>query len=138
MGEVTKLRLVQELVPHPAVKAFYKAILHRLARRDVTPLDLLLGAHFRIAFEVRSVLLSLTIIPSLSRRSISAVISRATRQPSIEGEPSCRHRFEADRDRIGGNAFPRGVINYVQHAEASPAGELVMPIRRESSPRNFF
>ena len=44
MGEVAEQRLVQELVPHPAVEAFDKAVLHRLARRDVVPFDLVLGA----------------------------------------------------------------------------------------------
>ncbi len=32
VGEVAKQRLVQKLVPHPAVEAFNEAVLHRLAR----------------------------------------------------------------------------------------------------------
>ena len=44
MGEVAEQRLVQKFVPHPAVKAFHEAILHRLSRRDVVPFDLVLGA----------------------------------------------------------------------------------------------
>jgi len=32
--------LVEALVPQPAIEALHEAILHRLARRDVVPLDL--------------------------------------------------------------------------------------------------
>ena len=42
--QVAEQRLVQELVPHPAVEAFDETVLHRLARRDVVPFDLVLGA----------------------------------------------------------------------------------------------
>jgi hypothetical protein len=41
-----------------------------------------------MAFEVSSVPLSLTIMPGLPRRSISAVSSRATRRPEIEVQGS--------------------------------------------------
>lgn len=60
------------------------AVLHGLARRYVVPFDPVLGPHRRMAFEVSSVPLSLTIIPGLPRRSIRAVSSRATRCPEIE------------------------------------------------------
>ncbi len=43
MGEVAKQRLVQKLIPHPAVEAFDETVLHRLARRDVMPIDLVLS-----------------------------------------------------------------------------------------------
>lgn len=44
MGEVAKQCLVQKLVSHPAVEAFDETVLHQLARRDVVPFDLVLGA----------------------------------------------------------------------------------------------
>jgi len=44
MGEMAKPRLVEKRVVHPAVEAFDAAVLHRLARRDVVPFDLVLGA----------------------------------------------------------------------------------------------
>ena len=43
MGQVAKQGFVQKLVSHPAFEVFDEAILHRLARRDVLPLDLDLG-----------------------------------------------------------------------------------------------
>lgn len=44
MGKVAKQRLVEKLIPHPAVEAFDKAVLLRLYRRAVVPFDLALGA----------------------------------------------------------------------------------------------
>jgi len=43
MGEVAKQRLVQELVPHPTIEAFDKAVLHWLAGRDVVPFERVSG-----------------------------------------------------------------------------------------------
>ena len=40
MGDVAEQGLVQKLVPHPAVEAFDEPVLHRLARRNVMPLNL--------------------------------------------------------------------------------------------------
>ena len=40
MGEVVEQGLVQELVPHPAVEAFDKAVLHPFTGRDVVPFHL--------------------------------------------------------------------------------------------------
>jgi hypothetical protein len=39
LGEAGEQRLVQQLVPQAAVEAFDEAILHRLAGRDVVPVD---------------------------------------------------------------------------------------------------
>lgn len=39
IGEVGEQRLVEQLVPQPAIEAFDEAILHRLARGDVMPVD---------------------------------------------------------------------------------------------------
>jgi len=54
--------LVEALVPQPPVKAFDEAVLHRLARRDVVPVDAMVLLPFQMAFEVSSVPLSLTTI----------------------------------------------------------------------------
>jgi hypothetical protein len=70
--------------------------------------------------------LSDTIIPGLPRRSISAVSSRATRRPEIEGEPSSRHRFKADGERDRSEALARDVIHHIQHPEPPSAGELIV------------
>lgn len=40
MAQGVKDVLVQKFVPHPAVEALHKAVLHGLTRRDVMPLDL--------------------------------------------------------------------------------------------------
>ena len=50
-------RLVQKLVPQPAVEAFDEAVLLRLARRDAMPADACSSAQLKIAFEVKSVAL---------------------------------------------------------------------------------
>jgi hypothetical protein len=52
---------VEALVAQPAVEALHKAILHRFARCDVVLFDVALLCQARIAFEVNSVPLSLTI-----------------------------------------------------------------------------
>src|SRR3546814_4154550 len=39
MIEVEEQRLIQKLIAHPAIKALDIAVLHRLARRDIMPLD---------------------------------------------------------------------------------------------------
>src|SRR3546814_3749368 len=44
MIEVEEQRLIQKLIAHPAIKALDIAVLHRLARRDIMPLDPALAA----------------------------------------------------------------------------------------------
>jgi hypothetical protein len=41
--EAEEQRFVQKLIAHASVETFAEAILHRLARRDVMPLDLVFG-----------------------------------------------------------------------------------------------
>ena len=54
--EAEEQRFVQQLIAHTTVEAFAEAVLHRLARRDVVPLDSVLSvAQDRMAFEVNSV-----------------------------------------------------------------------------------
>jgi len=59
----------------------------------------------RIAFEVNTVRYSETIRPSLPRRAISSVSSRATRQPEIEVSGSAARNFA------------RHVADSVEHTE---------------------
>lgn len=79
-----------------------------------------------MASEVSSVPLSETIMPGFPRRSIRAESSRATRRAKIEGEPSCRHRSEADGERDRCEAFPGDVVDHVEHSKTLATGELVM------------
>src|SRR5208337_3779681 len=60
--EIGEQVLVKALVAQASVEALDKAILHRFARCDVVPFDAALLLPARIAFEVSSVPLSLTII----------------------------------------------------------------------------
>ena len=43
MGHVPDHGFVQKLIAHSAVEVFHEAVLHRLARRDVMPLNSALG-----------------------------------------------------------------------------------------------
>jgi hypothetical protein len=120
IGRVPEQRLVQKLVPHPAVEAFEveqakvigprepATVLHRLTGHDLVPFDLALAAPLqdRVRGQFRpprhgpringaSMARSETIVPGLPRRSIRALSSRAMRRLEIEGEPSSSHRFEA-------------------------------------------
>lgn len=38
--QVVEQVFVQTLIPHPAVEAFHKTVLHGFARRDVVPINL--------------------------------------------------------------------------------------------------
>jgi hypothetical protein len=60
LSEASEQVLVEAFVAKASDKTLRKSILHRLARSDAMPLDPALLLHFRIAFEVSSVPLSLT------------------------------------------------------------------------------
>ena len=68
--------LVEQLVSQAADEGFGKRILHRLARRDVVPLDLASSVHRRIAFEVNSVPLSLTMVLGFPYATRSGLTTR--------------------------------------------------------------
>ncbi|SFA38781.1 hypothetical protein SAMN04487972_101186 [Paracoccus halophilus] len=59
-------------------------------------------------------------------RSLNDVSSRTTCRPENEGEPSSRHRSEADGERGLCQAFVGGVVDHVQDPEPPPASELIM------------
>jgi hypothetical protein len=54
--EAKEQGFVEKLVSHPAVETFAKAFLHRLARRDEVPGDLVISNQVSIALQVNSVL----------------------------------------------------------------------------------
>ncbi len=107
-------RLIEKLVAHPTVEAFDEAVLHRLAGRDVVPVDLMSVAQPRMAFEVNSVPWSLTIIPRLA--------APLDERRQLAGDPPARDRRVGDRRQ----AFAGHVIDDVEDAEAPARGELVV------------
>ena len=82
--EIAEQGLVEDFVPHTAVERLTDAVLHRPSGSDVMPLDARLLRHGRMAFEVNSVPLSLTISFGLACLATSVVSSRATRLPEID------------------------------------------------------
>ena len=114
MDQAREQRLVQQFVPHPAVEALDGAVLGRLARRDVMPVD-----------------------PGLARprqhrvgRQLGAVVAddhARLAPPHNKGGKLARHPLARDRrahDRR--QALARDVVHDVQHAEAPAAHELVV------------
>lgn len=87
MGEVAEQGLVQKCVPHPAVEAFDETGSRMGLPGAMSCHSILISAHhFKMAFEVSSVPLSLTIIPGFPRRSIA----RSTRVPHVGPRLGCR------------------------------------------------
>jgi hypothetical protein len=106
--------LVEQLVAHPAVEAFDKAILHRLARRDEMPIHLHLPApgEHRVAGELRAVVAD----------------DQARRAPSFDNGSQLA-RDATSRDRGVGDraqALLGDVVEKVEDAEAPAVGELVL------------
>ena len=113
-GERGEQRLVQQLVAQPAVEALDEGVLDRLARGDVVPVDLRRSCDQpRIALEVSSVPLSLTIMAGLPRVAMSASSSRATRSP------------ESDVSATRREAFAGAVVDHGQDPEAAAVGEVI-------------
>lgn len=81
MAERREQRLVEAFIPQPAVETFDKAVLLRFPGDDIVHSTFISSAHFRMAWDVNSVPLSLTIMRGLPYRSTRAVSSRATRPP---------------------------------------------------------
>lgn len=114
MCQVAEQRLVQELVPHPAVEVFYKSVADWLARRKVVRFDLVLGAPVqdRVRGKLRPIV--------ADDHSRPAAAFDQGRQ--FTGHAAARDRGIEDRRRT----FPRDVIDNFQHEKAPPAGKLVM------------
>lgn len=114
MVKAVEQRLVQQLVPHPPVEGFHVGVLHRLAGRDVAPLDLLILAPGQdcIGGELGPV-----------------VADDHARLAASGNDVGQFARYSTDRDRrVGdrGEAFPGRVINDVEHPEPPATGELVV------------
>ena len=76
--------LVQALVAQATIERFHEAVLLRLARRSVMPLDAGVLAPGEDGVTVSSVPLSLTTMHGSPRRLAMAVSSRTTRRPDNE------------------------------------------------------
>lgn len=76
--------LIEQFVPQSAVEALDEGILDRLARSNVVPVVPIRSAKPRMALDVNSVPLSLTIILGRPRVAISVSSSLATRRPDSE------------------------------------------------------
>ena len=114
MGKVMKQHFVQELVPHPAVEALHETVLHRLSRGDVMPFDLVLGTPLQD--RVRG---QFSAIVRHDHPGLAAAFDQGRQLPA---HAATRNRGVRDRRKT----LARDVIDYVQHPEAPPAGELVM------------
>lgn len=105
--------LVQALVPQPPVEAFDKAVLHRLSRCDVVPLDvtILLPLQQRIGGEFGAVVAD-------HQQGIATAFCDGIKLP---GNTMTRDRVVDD----GRQAFPAEVVNHAQDAEAASIDQSV-------------
>ena len=88
MAQAVEQVLVQQLVPHPAVEALHKTILHWLAGCDVVPLDpsVLLPLQDRVARQFRPVV----------RDHHAGVASHLGDPVQLAGDPGPRQRCVDD------------------------------------------
>ena len=112
--EVAEQGFVQKLVPHPAIEAFYEAVLHWLAGRDVVPFNLGLGAPLQNGVQGQLCPIIADDHPGLA--------SPFDQRRQFPGDKAARDRCVGDR----GQASPCEVVHHVQHPKPPPAGELVM------------
>lgn len=114
MGQVATQRLVQELVPHPAVEAFDKAVLHVLSVRDVVSFDLVFGAPLqdRVRRQFRPVVTD-------DHPGLAAPFEPHRQFPRYA---AARDRSVQDRRQI----FARDVVHHVHNPNTSSAGELII------------
>jgi hypothetical protein len=112
--EAEKQRFVQELIAHAPVEALAEAILHGLARRDVTPLDLAVARkrEDRVRGELRPVV----------GDDHARFAAPPDQRRQLPGDAIARDRRVGDRRE----AFARHVVDDVENAEPPATGELVM------------
>jgi hypothetical protein len=84
VGQGAEQGLVEQFVAQAAVEALAEAVLLGIAEGGVMSGDLASSAHCRMALQVSSLPLSLTIMVGLPRQAMMASSSRATRWPEIE------------------------------------------------------
>ena len=114
MSKAREQRLVQQLIAHSAVETLNGAVLGRLARRDVMPVDAGLAR------------------PRQHRvgRQLSAVVADDRRRPAVHHDkPSEFTRHPHARDRRVHHrrqTLAGDIVHDVQHAKPPAAHELVM------------
>lgn len=110
MIEAEEQALVEQLVPHPAVEALNITVLHRFARRDVVPLDLMVFRPGKdgVRGEFRAVV----------GDDHAGFATAFDQRCQLAGNTTAGDRGAGDRRQ----AFARHVVDDVEHAE----GKLVM------------
>src|SRR5690606_4027738 len=114
MAEAEEQRLIEQLIPHPAVEALDECILHRLSRRNIVPVDLVLRrpGEDGVRRELRPVV----------GNNHAGLAAPPDQFAQLTRDASPRDR----RVRNGRQAFPRHVVDDVENPKTSAAGELVM------------
>ena len=113
MAQVGEQVLVQALVPQAAVEAFHEAVLHRLSRSNVVPLDLAILLPFQNG--VRGQLR-----PIIADHHAGI----ATRSGDVIEFPSYALPRQRGIDHTG-QAFPAEVIDDAQDTEPAPIRQAV-------------
>ena len=106
--------LVQQLVAHSSVEGFDEAVLHRLAGRDVMPVDAVLGAPGEDGVRGQ--------LGSVIRYDHGWLAPPFDQCRQFPGHPLARYRGVGH----GRQTFPRHVVDDVEDAEAPATGELVV------------
>jgi hypothetical protein len=114
MVEAEKQRFIQKLVPHAPVEALAEPVLHRLPRRDVTPLDPAFACPGEngVRGELRPVI----------GNDHARLAAPPDQRGEFTGDALARDRRVGDRRQT----FPRHVVDNIEDAETPAAGELVM------------
>jgi hypothetical protein len=105
---------VEQFIAHPAIEGFDIAVLHRLARRDVVPFDLVTPrpSQDRIRRELGAV-----VGDDHARLAASFDECRQFASHTTAGERGVRDRCQA---------LTRDIIDDVEDAETSATGKLIM------------
>src|SRR6185312_11254157 len=112
--EIEKQAFIEKLVAHPAIEGFDVAVLHRLAWRNVVPFELMLLAPAQDC--VRG---ELGAVVRHDHLRLAAPLDERRKLPDY---PPARDRGVWD----GCQTLPGHVIDDVEDAEATTAGELVL------------
>ena len=112
--EIDEQGLVEELVAHPAVEALDEAVLHRLAGRDVVPIDLVIDcpAKDRVRGELGAIVTD----------DHSWLAAGLDEHRQLAGDPYARDRGVGDRRQ----ALTGYIVDDVEDAEAPAKRELVV------------
>ena len=142
MSQAREQRLVQQLVPHPAVEALGVAILLRLARGDVVPVDpgLARPRQHRIGrqFGAR---VSFADMPPADRFAIVADDRHRLAPPDDEGGKLTRHPLARNRRVYDRRQVPqrrirmtsKGATSFTQSSLESHRVTIKIPLREQSA-----